>query len=266
MKISTDKNDVIHIKKDSIRILNNMLESLIKDGDYKKAQLISKWIKDYCNYIYFEDKFDPKKNISYKRGDIVKVNFGFNIGSELGGVHYAVVIDNDNRHSSNTMVVVPLSSLKEGQQVYDRDVDIGSEFFNTFDAKLIREIAATSEEVNDISGMKEILESYEKALMGKDTSATAVITSEELTIKRKEYSERLQKIKSKLTFLQASSKELSLMKTGSVAKVEQIRAISKERIWDPQHTTDVLYGIRLSANTMDKINTKIKELFLFESH
>ena len=48
--------------------------------------------------------------------------------------------------------------------------------------------------------------------------------------------------------------------------VEQIRAISKMRIWDPKNTSGILYGIRLSDSTMDKINAKIKELFVFEKN
>ena len=53
-----------------------------------------------------------KKSIAYKRGDIVKLNFGFNIGSEYGGLHYAIVINNKNPHSSSVVTVIPLTSQK----------------------------------------------------------------------------------------------------------------------------------------------------------
>lgn len=62
------KEDVIKNKKESIKILNNMLEGFINDpsGEHlKKANLISYWIKDYVKMISFEEKFDPAKNIAY---------------------------------------------------------------------------------------------------------------------------------------------------------------------------------------------------------
>ena len=86
-----EKEDVIQNKKAAIRSLNNLLELYINDPSkkhLKKANLISYWIKDYVRFINFEEKFDPTKNIAYKRGNIVKLNFGFNIGSEYGGLHY----------------------------------------------------------------------------------------------------------------------------------------------------------------------------------
>ena len=53
------------------------------------------------------------------------------------------------------------------------------------------------------------------------------------------------------------------MKEGSIAKVEQITTISKQRIYDPKKNADVLSGIRFSDAAMDKINEKIKELYIF---
>ncbi|MGR5970055.1 type II toxin-antitoxin system PemK/MazF family toxin [Bacillus paranthracis] len=43
---------------------------------------------------------------------VVHVDFGFNVGAEYGGFHWAVVIQNDNK-AAHTIVVVPLSSLKK---------------------------------------------------------------------------------------------------------------------------------------------------------
>ena len=72
------KESVIQNKKESIKTLNKMLEFFINDptGKHlKKANLISYWIKDYVKMIGFEEAFDPTKNIAYKRGNIVKLNF-----------------------------------------------------------------------------------------------------------------------------------------------------------------------------------------------
>ena len=52
----------------------------------KKASLISYWLKDYVRYLKSEDTFNPLKQENYKRGDVVKINLGFNIGSEEGRI------------------------------------------------------------------------------------------------------------------------------------------------------------------------------------
>lgn len=53
------------------------------------------------------------------------------------------------------------------------------------------------------------------------------------------------------------------MKESSIALVNQITTISKIRIYDPRGTHDVLSGISLTKESMDKINQKIKELYVF---
>ena len=139
------KEEAVDAKKQCFKKLNSLLESLIaksapsteNDTDYqKKAALISKWITQYANYISFEEKFSPHKLIGYKRGDIVFVNFGFNIGSEFGGEHYAVVIDNNNDRNSSTITVVPLSSYKPGKEIHPNDLYLGNELFEKLQLKL----------------------------------------------------------------------------------------------------------------------------------
>ena len=112
--MSTDfsKEDVIQNKKQAIKKLNSMLEGFINDPSgqrLKKANLLSYWIKDYVRMINFEETFEPTRNISYKRGNIVKINFGFNIGAEYGGLHYGIVLDNNNSHNSPVVTVIPLT-------------------------------------------------------------------------------------------------------------------------------------------------------------
>ena len=116
MSAPITKEDVIKNKKESRKCINKMLEWFINDPTekhLKKANLISYWLKDYVKMIGFEETFNPTKNIAYKRGNIVKVNFGFNVGAEYGGLHYGVVLDNHNAHNSPVVTVVPLTSMKD---------------------------------------------------------------------------------------------------------------------------------------------------------
>lgn len=53
------------------------------------------------------------------------------------------------------------------------------------------------------------------------------------------------------------------MKEGSIALVNQITTVSKIRIYDPRNLRGVLAGVSLSAESMEKINKKVKELYIF---
>ncbi len=255
MKTDNSIQDIIKHKKNSIRLLNNTLEYYLSEGEHqnlKKAQLISKWILEFSNFIRFEDNFDPKKNIAYKRGDIIKVNFGFNIGSELGGVHYAVVIDNNNRHSSDTLVVIPLSSYKIEKNIYERDLFIGSEFFSLMvsrNKKLIEDAGKSRDELIKIISV----------LKNTNVSET---NSDELNKLILDFDKQKSIFEKKIETSKKCLDEVTMMKEGSIVKIEQIRTISKMRIWDPKKTKDILYGIHLSDSTMNKINDKMKELFI----
>lgn len=80
----------------------------------KRAQLLAYWLKTYAKLLNRENNFNPKSIPRLTRRQIVNVDFGFRIGSELGGLHYAVVLDKDNDHSAKTVAVIPLGSQKEG--------------------------------------------------------------------------------------------------------------------------------------------------------
>ncbi len=51
------------------------------------------------------------------------------------------------------------------------------------------------------------------------------------------------------------------MKTGSIALVNQIRTISKIRIYDPKTNYDVLSGVKLSNEKLDLIDNEIISLY-----
>lgn len=95
--------------------LKSTIDGLEEEEDQK---LLTRWIKEWSNYISFKSKFDPKRNIAYKAGYVARVNFGQNIGSEQGGKRPAVILEDNNR-SSPVVTVIPLSSLKDDVSVED---------------------------------------------------------------------------------------------------------------------------------------------------
>lgn len=274
------KEDVIRNKKDAIKSLNKMLEYFINDSSekhLKKANLISYWIKDYARMISFEEKFDPTKNISYKRGNIVKLDFGFNIGSEYGGLHYGVVLDNKNARNSPVLTVIPLTSIKVKKEIHENSVDLGNEIYKSLKIKydtISKNLKEEQEEIRDtieaISILVDIAEDsieeykkHENSGAGKDDLIKAEKYLSATDKLEKFWKEKEQHNLEQQEYLDKIGQEISRMKEGSVALVNQITTISKIRIFDPRNLKGVLAGISLSEKNMEKINNKIKELYIF---
>lgn len=277
MSTTFSKEDVIQNKKQSIRQLNNLLEGFINDptGKHlKKANLISYWLKDYVRMISFEESFDPTRNIAYKRGDIVKLNFGFNIGSEYGGLHYAVVINNKNPHNSSVVTVVPLTSQKDNCAVHPNDVELGNDLYRSLKLKYDTVSLQIQEKNSEIDKMLDMLNTLtaavDTALAVPDSdpdSAKALVDArkhlETAKQVQKDWIEQLHQNDLQNKQLKKIKSEIDQMKAGSIALVDQITTISKIRIYDPRNAHGVLSGIKLSPESLDKINEKLKELFIF---
>ena len=277
------KEDVILNKKEAIRSLNKLLEAYIAspaEKHIKKAHLISYWIKDYTKFLDFEEKFDPTRNIAYKRGNIVKVNFGFNIGSEYGGLHFGVVLDNHNDHSSPVLTVIPLTSLKENKTIQANSVNLGNELYRLLKIKYDTISKALKDEQDDIDNTLHafnslytlVVSSFNQLQANTENEDESTIMAQLNKIKndldkadalKSSLKEKKTHNKAEQEYLFKIGREISQMKEGSVALVNQITTISKIRIFDPRNIKGVLSGISLSAESMDKINQKVKELYVF---
>lgn len=252
MKKELTKENVILHKKTAIKKLNKTLEYFINDPSsnaskhLKKADLISYWLENYSDYLASEEVFDSKKLIAYKRGDIIKVNFGFNVGSEHGGLHYAVVLDNNNKQSSPVVTVVPLSSGTE-QDAYERDVYLGNELYRKMQYK---------HKVLSTSALEKLAQCTELI------SALTQSTSEDKDKLLDRIHQQQQEAKADIEILKKYKKEIDRMKQGSIAMMEQITTISKMRIYVPRQSSDILYGISFSASEMELINRQLTNLFI----
>lgn len=284
MSKELDKDTVIKNKKDAIKKLNQLLDAYItdttSDKHLKKANLISYWLKDYAEFLKFEEHFVPEKNISYKRGNIVKLNFGFNIGSEQGGLHYGVVLDNSNAHSSPVVTVIPLSSVKPGKAINNNSVELGNEIYRLLKLKYNTILKALTEEKESINKILELLKLVESSKKDSSTSSNKDEKDSDNQAQMHEtekreglakslkalWQEKQNHVNDELTNLNKIGDEISHMKMGSIALVNQITTVSKIRIFDPRNLKGVLSGITLSEESMEKINQKIKDLYVFEKN
>lgn len=287
MSESINKEIVIKHKKIAIRKTNDLFEEYISSEDsslLKKCSLLAYWLEDYTKYIRTEKTFDSTKLKSYKRGDVIKLNFGFNIGSEYGGLHYAVVINNYNPRNSSVLTVIPLTSLKEDKEIHPNDVFLGNEIYRSLKLKhdtITDSLEKNSKETIDMFELAGLLivelnNKIKELEVKKNTNENIEkldsfkLELEEATSKINTVEKLYSQLKDKTTEntmvqlqLEKVGAEISRMKSGSIALVDQITTVSKMRIYDPRNSKGVLSGIRLSEDAMDKINSKVKELFIF---
>lgn len=275
------KEDVIQNKKNAIKSLNGLMEYYINDSSgkhLKKANILSYWLQDFVQYIYKEEKFDPTKNISYKRGNIVKLNFGFNVGSEYGGLHYGVVLDNKNDHNSPVLTVVPLTSIKDRKGIHSNSIELGNELYRLLKLKYDTISKSLKEEQEEISNGLALFKALEgiTARIGQELDEFEQGSEEfnQKLVEARRYLDISQQLKAtwrekerhnreQQEYLYKIGLEISRMKEGSVALVNQITTVSKMRIFDPRNLKGVLSGISLSEENMEKINQKVKDLYVF---
>lgn len=112
-KVVDDPNLVAEMEKQII-----ILQSIIENMGEKRGKIFIEWMKNSNNYLKWEETFDPSYMRAYKRGEVVLAHFGFNVGAEYGGMHYAVVIRDSSKKNPN-LNVVPLSSLEDGETESD---------------------------------------------------------------------------------------------------------------------------------------------------
>lgn len=221
-------NTVVH-KQLALNQLDSLLTYHIENNNLKKANLLSYWFEDFAKYILAEENFNPKLLKKYKRGSIIKANLGFNIGNEEGGLHYCVVLDKSNALSSGTLTVIPLTSIKENKKYNSSTLNLGNEIY-----------------IN----LKKICDNMSKTL------------SKEYADIWRLPAKKAEQFNTDFKYIKKVEKEISKMKKGSIALVSQITTISKQRIYDPKTSSDILANLRVSDETLDLIDSKIKELFI----
>lgn len=244
------------LRDDALVKLKTCMDSL----DTGRGKKLAYWIRDYTRFLCKEHGFDCKKLIRYKRGAIVKAHLGYRIGSEEGGLHYAVVIDVNNSPHIPTATIIPLTSVKAGVNVnalYPADAYLGDEVYIALRDKLQKHIAETSESQETLfKRFNEIeAEEIDPSAFDAEKKLQAKMIAQD-GIRRE-----VQNIGTAIHQCEKMLSEIKKMKCGSIALVGQITTISKIRIYDPLYPPDTLANIRLSDDSMDKLDEKIISLF-----
>ncbi|MCM1236596.1 MAG: type II toxin-antitoxin system PemK/MazF family toxin [Ruminococcus flavefaciens] len=269
--INPELKKLINSAKQSI---DNLLLSYANSKDVKlnkKSKLLSYWLRDYMKMVKKEETFNPAKLPKYKRGDIIKVHLGFNIGSEEGGLHYAIVISKFCPATSDVLTIIPLTSKKESYKPTRYDVDLNQTLYDNLNSKYENIYNDNNKQLTAITNQ------LQATIKKRDEMLKTLLNTDSFNdnyndlkkeignsfIELEHCTNKINRLQEDMDTIRKMQTEIEHLKTGSIALVGQIKTISKIRIYNPLNKTDSLSKIRISNNDLDRIDAKIKELFTY---
>jgi len=111
----TESDEIKQCRLDLLDISRSVQESLvdlITTADYQRLEKIKKylnWLIIKTQKVKEEPDFDPSNIPDLKRGDVILIDLGFNIGDEFGGEHTAIVL-RDSCSTNKRVVILPITS------------------------------------------------------------------------------------------------------------------------------------------------------------
>lgn len=89
--------------------------------EVKRYKLFVNWIETLV--AFFKKESLPRPLLDYRRGQVIWVDFGFNVGHEFGGDHPAIVLV-DASPKNPKVLVLPLTS-KQPKKQFAHHVHVG---------------------------------------------------------------------------------------------------------------------------------------------
>lgn len=200
---------------------------IIEKGLPYKFAYLDEWRLKESNLLlnettYYENDCAVKNYKTYKRGTIIKADFGVNLGSEMSQVHFAIVLNNYDNPKNNVLTVVPLTSKKGRYNLNLKNLVI---------EKLIEKV---NKELLDIGVCEEF------RLMDEKTAVSNIVKSK--------------KLYTLISYYKSNVKN-------TYACCSLITTISKTRIFKPINEYDIVGKERCSDEVMNKIDAEIIKKF-----
>lgn len=113
MNKGSDLDNMSNIKeKEQLNKIKRSYENYkyVYNSNNSKFIWLGNWMEKES--IIFKKEVDKKTYIkpNFKRGEIIKVDFGINVGSELSNTHFAIVLNSDDNNNVDNITVLPLTS------------------------------------------------------------------------------------------------------------------------------------------------------------
>lgn len=272
----------------------HLLQKMDDEGN-KRSDKIAQWVENWVKYLKKEQVFNSRSIQALKRGSIVYADFGFNVGREYGGLHYAIVLNKTDARSNHLLHVLPLTSAKETTDISNLKYFqflIGDEVFQLLKNKANRKIIELTELYDRFS--KKDDELHERSVMVEsliednkktfeilknlpdsdidDSSIEQILTinknidfasaeADKIKQEAKENATLLAELEEKMEYANKFILKTQNMNKDSIVLLNQVTTISKMRLRDPKNNNSILNGIVLSDDTMDKIDEALKNIF-----
>lgn len=105
--------------------------------------------------LLYETSVKPNRFKRYSRGQIVKVKFGVNIGSEFSGDHYAVVISKQDTMLNPIIHVIPLTSQK-----HNYNIELDNLLYNEEEINKLIKLLVNEQDKNNIKKIIQCIKYY----------------------------------------------------------------------------------------------------------
>lgn len=162
-----EKNTIKTLEKINLNKAFINYDNIInKQLPYKFAYL-DEWLLKKSELLLQETKKKMQYR-TFKRGTIIKVDFGVSLGSEMSQVHFAIVLNNYDNPKNNVLTVLPLTSkqnkynLDLGNLVFEKMlIQARKEIANIGKEEEMKELKKTPETMVRIKKLDTLLSYYE---------------------------------------------------------------------------------------------------------
>lgn len=216
-----------------------------------KFKYLPEWVLSEASYFEKEIMSPTKNHKIYKRGSLIFIDFGINVGNELSGNHFAIVLNKKDSKNNGVLTVLPVSS-KGNKFSVEIDGLISQKSANLLKNSVLS--VGVESKMLGLMEIKDYLTPEEKEEM-----ATTSSDDGELTITHKKYISRdvfdksIERLLSETEEISRVAKIYLKFDKVSYAKCLDIRTISKDRIIRI-NKFDPVGKIFVSKDTLDKID------------
>lgn len=242
--------------------INAKLEKIRKTNP-EKARRIEIWLNSFFYYVDKEDSHYEERIPNIHRGKILYVDFGYNVQSEFRYNHYCVAL-HDSPRKSHKVTVVPITSKQ-----HPGLLPIYNELGNALETaikeqekslfwKPYRKVVSEVYARKNISLFSPVIGSYSTVYPNCSQFIHYIKTPFDTEDPFQEYlNNMLVSLEIFKVFIEESPKLLE----SSYLRVEDITTISKARIIQPKRNTHPLYYLKLSDETLNKLDNELIRLF-----
>lgn len=141
--------------------LNQFKKIYYSEKDHFKIQNMPYWISNYSNKLNLElNNKLPRYYQTFKQGDVVMIDFGINVGSEMSGGHFGIVLNSKDDQYKRTITVVPLTS-----KLHKQHVSLGKNIVENTQKIISKKISEMSKRQNENIQQLQLLLSYDNDRM-----------------------------------------------------------------------------------------------------